>query len=632
MSDSIKHECGIVLLRLLKPLDFYRRKYGSVFYGFQKLSLLMEKQHNRGQDGAGIACMGLDIPPGKPYYQTAKSNSATPLKDLFDQIHDKMAEFIKNNHNRLDDITHVKSDSAFCGEIYLGHLRYGTFGRNDLNACHPYVKESVCQSRTLLMAGNFNLTNVNQLFQQLIHSGHHLSKYSDGTVMLHILGHYLEEENNMLFRRYAKREITAGEINAKISDELNPARILSGGCANWDGGYVVAGLIGNGDAFVIRDPHGIRPAYYYIDDEIAVVASERPPIQTAFNLQTQQVMELPRGNALIIKKDGKISIEECVPQLSPASCSFEHIYFSRGNDADIYQERKALGRALTGNVLKAINYDLENTVFSFIPNTAETGYLGLREGLQEYCRETQYDDIQKLTPGDSAGLRRILNRTIRTEKIAVKDAKLRTFISDSSCRHDLIGHVYDVTYGVIRPGIDSLVVLDDSIVRGATLRDSILRMLDRLQPKKLIIVSTAPPICYPDCYGIDMASLGDFVAFEAAVRLLRRRERTDLLNQIYQEAKRQLDLPDYKQVNTVKAIYQQFTHSELEAEITDILRPDDLKTDLQIIYQTLDALRLCCPHSAGDWYFSGNYPTPGGNRVVNQAYVNYIEGVNARAY
>ncbi|MEA4863482.1 MAG: amidophosphoribosyltransferase [Victivallaceae bacterium] len=632
MSDSIKHECGIALLRLLKPLDFYRRKYGTLFYGFERLSLLMEKQHNRGQDGAGVACVALDNPPGVPYFYRERSNSATPLKSLFDRINAGAAEFAEHNRDRLDDTAFVKANARFCGELYLGHLRYGTFGKNDLEACHPFVRESTCIGRTLIMAGNFNLTNVKSLFEQLAASGHHLVRFNDGTVMLHLIGHYLEQEMNMMQRTLANGAAANREIIERAAAELDLGRVLRNGCANWDGGFVVSGMTGAGDAFVIRDSHGIRPCYYYCDDEIAVAASERPPIQTAFNAPFNAIRELPRGNALIIRKNGEVKVEECITPAAPAECSFERIYFSRGNDAEIYSERKNLGRSLVPAVLDAVDHDLENTVFSYIPNTAETGFLGLREGVWDYCRERQFELLKKLKPGDDEGMRRILSMAVRSDKIAVKDAKLRTFIADSLNRHALIGHVYDTTGGVVRPGVDNLVVLDDSIVRGATLRDSILRMLDRLRPRRVVVVSTAPPICYPDCYGIDMASLGEFVAFEAAVRLLRRRDRAELLNEVFAEAQQQLLLPDVKQVNVVKNIYAPLTQDDLADEIAEILRPSDMHADLKVIYQTLDDLSRCCPKNPGNWYFSGDYPTPGGNRVVNQAFVNYMTGVTGRAY
>lgn len=633
MSDPIPHECGIALLRLLKPLDYYRRKYGSLFYGYQKLSLMMEKQHNRGQDGAGLAGLALDVPSGFPYFFRERSNSATPLKSLFDTVNLSLADFAAKNGDRMDDVAFVKTHARFCSEIYLGHLRYGTFGRNDLEACHPFVRESACRSRTLLIAGNFNLTNVAALFRQLNLSGHHLMRYSDGNVMLHQLGHYLEAENNLRLNRCSRGcKTSPDEIMRRVEEEIDTAAILRNACANWDGGFVVAGIIGSGDSFVIRDPNGIRPCYYYCDDEIAVAASERPPIHTAFNVPCELIRELPRGNALIVRRNGKVAVEECIPPAAPAGCSFERIYFSRGNDRDIYQERKALGRHLTPAVLNAVDNDIENTVFSFIPNTAEVGFLGLKEGLQDRLANLQYELIRKLAPGDNANLQRILAMRVRCEKIAVKDAKLRTFIADSINRHELIGHVYDTTDGVVRPGVDNLVVLDDSIVRGATLRDSILRMLARLRPKRVVVVSTAPPICYPDCYGIDMASLGEFVAFEAAVRLLRRREKADMLKAIMIEAQKQLALPDHQQINAVKPLYQEFSAEELSAEIADILKPEDFQADLKIIYQSPEDLKLCCPNHRGDWYFSGNYPTPGGNRVVNQAFVNYMNGVTGRAY
>jgi len=631
MSDELKHECGIALIRLLKPLSYYQEKYGSWQYGVQKLYLLMEKQHNRGQDGAGVASIKLDLPPGKRYIDRIRSNSGSPIKDVFDHISGGITKYA-TEPEKWNDPDFALNNIPFAANLYLGHLRYGTFGNHSIEYVHPVTRENNWKTRTLVLAGNFNMTNVKELFDKLLELGQHPLDVSDTVTVLEKLGHYIDDENQLLFRQYKNEGISNAKISELISENISIQKVLQGATKDFDGGYALAGLFGHGDAFVARDPWGIRPAFYYHDDEIVVVASERPVIQTVLNVSIDKVHEIKPGCALIVRRNGTVSHTEIrVPQ-ERKSCSFERIYFSRGTDSDIYKERKKLGELLTPAILEAINNELDDTVFSFIPNTAETGFLGLREGLWDRCRERQFELIKKLKPDDDKGLRRVLSMAVRSEKIAVKDAKLRTFIADSLNRHALIGHVYDTTGGVVRPGVDNLVVLDDSIVRGATLRDSILRMLDRLRPRRVVVVSTAPPICYPDCYGIDMASLGEFVAFEAAVRLLRRRDRAELLNEVFSEAQQQLLLPDIQQVNAVKKIYAPLTQNDLADEIAQILRPPDMHSDLKVIYQTLEALSRCCPKNPGNWYFSGDYPTPGGNRVVNQAFVNYMTGVTGRAY
>lgn len=592
MSDEIKHECGVALLRLRKDLNYYKKKYGTPFYGYHKLSLLLEKQHNRGQDGAGIAALGLDIKPGNPYFHLEKSNCELSLADLLERIGRQIQDCIDKN-GIPDEVASLQL--PFCSELYLGHLRYGTFGRRSLSACHPFVRESSCRNHTMLLAGNFNLTNTHAIFQELVKSGHHPSGMQDSQILLLQLCHYLE-----------KRLLKHGGQKAK-PDLFS---LLRESAAHWDGGYTLCGILGHGDAFALRDPAGIRPGFYYYDDEIAVVTSERPPIQTAFNLATSDVHELPPGHALVIARDGSVKLERCLPEVPPKRCVFERIYFSRGNDADIHQERIQLGRSLVPPILKEIDNDLANTVISYIPNTAQLSFHGLLYGLDEQCGA----------------------RNVRFSQIAVKDAKFRTFITDAAQRKDIFPHVYDVTYGVIRPGQDTLVVLDDSIVRGNTMRNAILPILDRLGPKEIIVASAAPPICYPDCYGIDMATFGELVAFNALISLLRKHGKEKLLKRAADRARKDLQKPDCKMKNRAKELYDCFSFEELSAEIGLLLKPDELKAKLCVIFQTVEDVHKACPNHSGDWYFTGNYPTPGGNRVVNRALVNFVEKINERAY
>jgi len=631
MSDQLMHECGIAFIRLRKPLEYYIEKYGTPFYAIRKMYLLMEKQHNRGQDGAGVATVKLNVNPGVPYIDRHRSNSNRPIQDIFDYVNEGFAEYAKNP-DKFQTAESIKSNFAFTGELVLGHVRYGTYGRNDITACHPFIRANNWASRNLVVAGNFNLTNVEELFNQLVELGQHPRELADTVTVLERIGHFLDEENERLFEKYKMLGYKNLEISKLIADNLSPKKILKNATKKWDGGYVMGGLIGSGDAFVLRDPNGIRPCHYYYDDEIVVVASERPVIQTAFNLKLDQVKELTPGSAVIVKKNGSVSVEEIMPQLEKKSCSFERIYFSRGTDADIYQERKKLGRQLCAPILKSVNYDIDNTVFSYIPNTAELSFIGLTDAVANYLNKQKAKEIIEL--GSSASvdqIQNILSKDIRLEKIAVKDAKLRTFITNDKDRDDLVAHVYDVTYGVVKPN-DNLVIIDDSIVRGTTLKQSILKILDRLGPKKIIIVSSAPQIRFPDCYGIDMARMGNLIAFEAAIELLKENNKSKLIDEVYQECLKQIKLPKEQVVNVVKKIYDQFTAEQISNKIAQLLTPKEINAKVEIIYQSIDGLHEACPNNTGDWYFTGNYPTPGGNKVACKAFINYVEGSSARAY
>ena len=633
MSDQIKHECGIALIRLLKPLDFYLEKYGTPFYGLNKLYLLMEKQHNRGQDGAGVANIKLDVDPGSRYISRYRSIAANPIQDIFDRINSKFEELSRSDPDRLEDPQWMKDNLAFTGELFLGHLRYGTYGKNNMEYCHPFLRQNNWMSRNLVLAGNFNLTNVDELFDQLVELGQHPKQKSDTVTMLEKIGHFLDEENTRLFKEFKADGHDNDSISGLIAENIDVPRILEDSSKKWDGGYVITGMLGHGDAFVLRDPSGIRPVYYYHDDEVVVATSERPAIQTAFNVPKEQIEEVKPGHALIIKKNGKVSQPQVKEPLDRKSCSFERIYFSRGTDIDIYQERKNLGKSICPQVLKSVDHDIVNTVFSFIPNTAETAYYGMVEGINEYLNEVKERKISELKDyTNPEELRKILVMKPRVEKIAIKDAKLRTFITNDDAREDLVNHIYDITYGALNKGVDNLVVIDDSIVRGTTLEQSILRILDRLEPKKIIIVSSAPQIRYPDCYGIDMARLGDFIAFRAAIGLLKDTLQENIIDDVYDKAKAQVGLPKEEIINHVKDIYRPFTPEQISAKIAELLTPKGMKADVEIIYQSLQGLHEACPNHLGDWYFSGDYPTPGGNRVVNQAYINYVEGKNIRAY
>ena len=633
MSEAIKHECGIVLIRLLKPLNFYLEKYGTTTYGLNKLWLMMEKQHNRGQDGAGVATIKLDVPPGTRYISRYRSNSAQPIKDNFEKINSSFYALQDKAPERLRDAEWMKKNVPFVGELLMGHLRYGTFGGNSIEYCHPFLRQNNWKTRNLVLAGNFNLTNVDELFDLLVKLGQHPKEKSDTVTVMEKIGHFLDDENQEIFQKYKSSKKRNEEISQLIGEEMDVQSILSRAIKEFDGGYAMVGMMGHGDSFVLRDPAGIRPAFYYKDDEVVVVASERPAIQTAFNVPLESISPIKPGHALIIKKNGDIS-EKLVRQPLPRKeCSFERIYFSRGSDADIYKERKDLGKYLVPRILKSINFDFDNTVFSYIPNTAEASFFGLREGLNDHRiakqKQLLLEKGGKITAEE---LDKILNIVIRTEKIAIKDAKLRTFITGDSGRDDLVTHVYDSTYGVVRKGVDNLVLIDDSIVRGTTLKQSILRIMDRLRPKKIVIASSAPQIRYPDCYGIDMAKLGDFIAFQAAIALLKERGQKDLIQEVYKKSKAQEHLPKEQIVNYVTEIYRPFTADEISAKIAQLLTPEGLHAEVDIVYQSIEGLRMSCPNHTGDWYFTGDYPTPGGNKVVNKSFINYVEGKNVRAY
>lgn len=633
MSDAIKHECGIALIRLLKPLSYYQEKYGTPYYGINKLYLLMEKQHNRGQDGAGIATIKFDVKPGNRYISRYRAMGSSAVADIFEYVQKKFAAVNKAYPVESRDTKWLKDNVSFTGEVLLGHLRYGTHGKNSIESCHPFLRQNNWMSRNLVVAGNFNMTNVDELLQQLYDLGQHPKEQADTVTVLEKIGHFLDDENQELFDSFKQQGLSNIEISAQIAKNLDVAKILTRSAKTWDGGYTIAGIFGHGDAFVMRDPAGIRPAFYYQDDEILVVTSERPPIQTAFNIPLESVKEIKPGHALIIKKDGAVSEEMFREPVEQKSCSFERIYFSRGSDADIYKERKALGNLLCKQVLQSLDHDIENTVFSFIPNTAEVSYLGMMEGINQYVRNYQKEILlnhdNKLTDPE---LEAILNMHPRFEKLNVKDAKLRTFITQDADRQDMVQHVYDTTYGVVRSHQDTIVAIDDSIVRGTTLKQSILTILDRLKPKKIVIVSSAPQIRYPDCYGIDMSRMGEFVAFEAAINLLKKNGLSHVIDEVYQKCLASVTKPKHEIENYVKAIYAPFTDEEISNEIGRIIRPHHLNAELEVIFQTLDNLHVACPNHKGDWYFSGNYPTPGGNKVVNRAYMNWMEGKNVRAY
>lgn len=632
MSDQIKHECGIALIRLLKPLSYYKEKYGTWRYGLNKLYLLMEKQHNRGQDGAGMVCVKDHLAPGSSYINRYRSIAQNPILDVFDKVGKPLKKAQRKGVN-VEDCDWAYKNYPYAGELYLGHLRYGTFGKNSIEYVHPVMRQNNWKSRNLVLAGNFNLTNTEELFKVLVALGQHPKAYSDTVTALEKVGHFLDEENQLLFRKYKNEGYLNSEISPLIEKNLDIRNILERSTKDWDGGYAMAGLVGHGDAFVVRDPWGIRPAHYYADDEVVVVASERPVIQTAMNVGWDQVHEIKPGEALIIKKNGQVSNEMVrVPQ-KRQSCSFERIYFSRGSDRNIYAERKELGRLLSPAILKAVNYDFENTVFSYIPNTSETSFYGLIKGIRDYLTDWK---IERLKEGNGSmsndDIKRIISLEPRIEKIAIKDAKLRTFIADDASREDLVAHVYDVTYGVVKNGVDTLVIIDDSIVRGTTLKNSILRILGRLKPKKIIIVSSAPQIRYPDCYGIDMTRLEGFIAFNAAIELLKQHDMNHVIDGVYRKCKEQENLPKEEMVNFVHEIYKPFTPEQVSAKIAELLKPDECQSEVEIVYQSVDNLHLACPNDKGDWYFTGNYPTPGGNKVVNSSFINYIEGKNQRAY
>lgn len=633
MSDQIKHECGIAFIRLRKPLSYYIEKYGTATYGLNKLYLLMEKQHNRGQDGAGVGNIKLDVKPGSRYISRVRSNDNQPIKEVFARINQQFYDLQEKNPELLKDVDYLKEHLSFTGEVMLGHLRYGTFGKNSIENCHPFLRQNNWMTRNLVVAGNFNLTNVDELFGLLVDLGQHPKERSDTVTVLEKIGHFLDVENQKLYKKYKSLGHSKAEISELIAKNMKVHRILRNAAEDWDGGYTMAGMMGHGDAFVLRDPSGIRPAYYYYDDEVVVVTSERPAIQTAFNVPGKAVQELDPGHAIIVKKDASIKIKQIREPLEKTPCSFERIYFSRGSDEEIYEERKELGRSICPEILKGIDHDLKNSVFSFIPNTAETSFYGMIKGMDSYLNEVKKKKITEMGNSiDPEKLNEILNIQTRVEKIAIKDAKLRTFITQDEARDDLVTHVYDITYGTVQKGKDNLVVIDDSIVRGTTLKQSILRILDRLEPKKIIIASSAPQIRYPDCYGIDMAKLGEFVAFQAAIALLKENGMEDRIHDVYQKCKAQESLPKSEIKNYVKEIYDPFSASEISGKISELLTPSSLNAEVQIIYQTIEGLHAAIPNHKGDWYFTGNYPTAGGNKVVNRSFIYYYEGRNERAY
>ena len=632
MSDALKHECGIAHIRLLKPLEYYKEKYGTAFYGVNKMYLMMEKQHNRGQDGAGFASIKLDTKPGERYISRVRSIEQQPIQDIFAQINERINKEILDHPEYQNDVALQKKNIPYIGEVLLGHVRYGTFGKNSVESVHPFLRQNNWMHRNLILAGNFNMTNVKELFKNLIDLGQHPKEYTDTITIMEKIGHFLDDSVSKIYKKLKKEGYNKNECSPLIAERLNIAKILKRAAKNWDGGYAMAGLLGHGDSFVLRDPAGIRPTYYYKDDEVVVVASERPVIQTVFNVDFDDVKELEPGHAIITKKSGAVSIKQILKPLERKACSFERIYFSRGSDAEIYQERKELGKLLMPKVLEAINNDTQNSVFSYIPNTAETSFFGMIETVEEYLNQKKTQAILDGKGGLSADkVTEILSERPRIEKIAIKDVKLRTFITEDSSRDDLVAHVYDVTYGVIKP-TDNLVIIDDSIVRGTTLKKSIIKMMDRLHPKKIVVVSSAPQIRYPDCYGIDMARLEGLVAFRAMLELLKERNKYHMVEEVYTKCKSQVDLEDSEVKNFVKELYDQFTDDEISDKISYLLSDDTVKAEVKIIFQPVSNLHKACPKNLGDWYFTGNYPTVGGNRVVNKAFINFYEGNNERAY
>lgn len=633
MSDQLQHECGIALVRLLKPLEYFHYKYGSCLYGLQKLNLMMEKQRNRGQDGTGAVCVKIGMLPGNKYISRERSVKPSSIDHVFKDIYAPINKAGKHTPDLLNDVVWMKQEMPFVGEIYMGHLRYGTYGSDTLETIHPVIRQNNWKTRNLILAGNFNLTNVEDMFHVLTDLGQYPTGYSDTVTMLENVGHFLDRENQRLFDRFKKEGYENAEISELIAKNISISNVLYESSKKWDGGYVISGILGHGDAFVYRDPCGIRPAYYYSDDEVAVVASERPVIQTAFALDAEQIHEVKPGHAFIVKTDGTVSEEMIQQPQAKKSCSFERIYFSRGSDRDIYKERKLLGKLLVPDILESIGHNLENTVFSYIPNTAETAFYGMVEGADEYLNQRKKKLIaeagNKLTP---ARLDKIMDVRTRIEKIAIKDAKLRTFITQDKSRASMVGHVYDITYDTIRKGVDNLVIIDDSIVRGTTLKLSIIRILDRLGPKKIVFVSSSPQIRYPDCYGIDMARLNEFVAFQAAIDMLKERGKQSVINEVYKKCKEQEGMAAINMINHVKEIYEPFSTKEISVKIAELLKTSEIKAEIDIIFQSIDNLHKACPNDTGDWYFTGNYPTPGGNKVVNSAFINYIEGRNKRAY
>ena len=631
MSDAIKHECGIGHIRLLKPLEFYKKKYGSAFYGINKMYLLMEKQHNRGQDGAGFASIKLDVEPGKRFISRIRSIEKQPIQDVFSKINERINKELKLAPSLINNISKLKNNVPYLAESLLGHVRYGTFGGNSVENVHPFLRQNNWKHRNLILAGNFNMTNSKELFNSLIELGQHPKEYTDTVIIMEKIGHFLDDAVRKMYKELKKEGLTKQECSSIISEKLDIFKILKKASKRWDGGYVIGGLLGHGDSFVMRDPSGIRPAFYFKNDEVVVVASERPAIQTAFNLNIDEIKELTPGNAIVVKSNGAVKIKSVIKQKENKSCSFERIYFSRGNDSDIYQERKNLGKFIMPAILKEINFDIKNTVFSYIPNTAETSFFGMIESVEEFLNSKKTNEIIGKKNLSENKITNILSVRPRIEKIAVKDVKLRTFITEDDSRDDLVEHVYDITYGVVK-STDTIVIIDDSIVRGTTLKKSILKMLDRLNPKKIIIVSSAPQIRYPDCYGIDMANLESLIAFNAALSLLKEKGLGSIIDRVYKKCKKELNLNDDEMVNHVKEIYNQFSAEEISDKITELLSSHIENRDVKIIFQSIENLHKACPSSKGDWYFTGEYPTPGGNRVVNTAFVNFFEGNKKRAY
>lgn len=630
MSDAIKHECGIALVRLKKPLSFYKEKYGTAFYGINKMYLMMEKQHNRGQDGAGFASIKFDTPPGTRYISRVRSNKQQPIQDVFSKVNKRLNNGLKENPDKMDDLDWQLEHLPYLGHVYLGHVRYGTFGKNSIESVHPFLRQNNWKHKNLIVAGNFNMTNSKELLTELIELGQHPKENTDTVTIMEKIGHFLDDEVLDQYYKFKQKGISKKEASPLIAKDLDVQRILQRASKNWDGGYAMAGMIGHGDAFVLRDPAGIRPAFYYQDDEVVVVASERPVIQTVFNVDIDKVQELDHGHAIIIKKDGDVSVQQIMEQLPKKACSFERIYFSRGSDASIYQERKKLGKFIFPKILESVDHDMSNTVFSYIPNTAETSFFGVTEAAEEYLNEHKLQTILKGNKNISANrLTEILSERPRIEKIAIKDAKLRTFIADDNSRDDLVAHVYDVTYGVVQKE-DNLVIIDDSIVRGTTLKKSIIKILNRLGPKKIIVVSSAPQIRYPDCYGIDMARIDEFIAFRATLELLKETDQYHLIDEVYERCK--ASMSENEPVNHVKAIYEPFTVEQISDKIAELLKTDEINCEVKILFQSIGNLHKACPDHTGDWYFTGNFPTPGGMKVVNKAFMNFYEGKKERAY
>jgi amidophosphoribosyltransferase len=631
MSELIKHECGFAFIRLLKPLEYFQAKYGNWMYGINRMYLMMEKQRNRGQDGAGLVSVKLDTLPGTHYINRTRSNSSRPIVDVFDEVRRPINQAQEETPDLLKDSQWAKNNIPFAGELYLGHLRYGTFGKNDIQNVHPVMRENNWKSKNLVVAGNFNLTNVSEMFQQLVDLGQHPKGFSDTVTILEQIGHQLDEENQELFNKFKKEGYNHKQISAEIARSLDLKKILTDASNGWDGGYVISGIIGHGDAFIMRDVNGIRPAWYYADDEIVVSASERAVIQTVMKLPEEKIHPVKPGHAVIVRKNGTWSEEKINEPVKKLSCSFERIYFSRGSDREIYNERKKLGELLVPQIVEAVNNELSDSVFSFIPNTAETAFYGMVKGIETQMFENQLTALSDKNNKDAESIRNIINTRPRVEKIAIKDVKLRTFITGDDSRDDLVEHVYDITYGTVKEGVDNLVVIDDSIVRGTTLKRSILRILDRLNPKRIVIVSSSPQIRYPDCYGIDMAKLNDFIAFQAAIELLKDRGQYHIINEVYKKCKEQADLPKEKIKNYVRDIYAPFEAQEISDKIAELIS-GGVNAEVKVVYQTIENLHAAIPNDKGDWYFTGNYPTPGGNKVVNQSFINYIEGKNERAY